>query len=403
MTITYNLNFHFPNKQFINIMHMKKRIFAQTKLKMHKRFNQESERKIRLGITHGDFNGISYEVIIKALSDNRILDLFTPVVYGLSRVMSYNRKNMNLHDFNFNSARDATSIRNNKVNLINLNEEEIKIEHGKSTTDAGGYAYIALEKAVADLKNKQINVVVTAPINKENIQSEEFNFPGHTEYFASKFETEDYLMLMVCEKLKVGIVTGHIPLSEVPASLSEDLILSKIKVLENSIREDFGVEKPKIAVLGLNPHAGENGNIGLEDKDIIAPAITTAKKNGLVVFGPYAADSFFASEYTKYDAVLAMYHDQGLIPFKTLAFEGGVNYTAGLPYVRTSPAHGTAYDKAGKNVASPESMRSAMYLAIDIYRNRLKYEEMNKNPLGYNLIKDFKNGNNSKDVNSSEE
>ncbi|MAE07207.1 MAG: 4-hydroxythreonine-4-phosphate dehydrogenase PdxA [Bacteroidetes bacterium] len=370
---------------------------------MHKKFNQEHERKIRLGITHGDFNGISYEVIIKALSDNRILDFFTPVIYGLSRVMSYNRKNMNLHDFNFNSARDATTIRNNKVNLINLNEEEIKIEYGKSSTDAGKFAHIALERAIADLKNNQINVVVTAPINKENIQSDEFNFPGHTEYLASSFETDDYLMLMVFEKLKIGIVTGHIPLAEVANALSEEKILSKITVLENSIKEDFGIEKPKIAVLGLNPHAGENGTIGLEDKNIISPAIIAAKTNGLLVFGPFAADSFFANEYTKYDAVLAMYHDQGLIPFKTLAFEGGVNYTAGLPYVRTSPAHGTAYNMAGRNVASPESIRSAMYLAVDIYQNRQRYAEMNKNPLGYNLLNDVKNGENNKEVNSSEE
>lgn len=369
---------------------------------MNKKFNQENDRKIRLGITHGDFNGISYEVIIKALSDNRILDFFTPIVYGLSRVMSYNRKNMNLHDFNFNSVRDAASIRNNKINLINLNEEEIKIEYGKSSSQAGQFAHMAMERAVADLKSKHIDVVITAPINKENIQSDDFNFPGHTEYFASKLEADNYLMLMVCEKLKIGVVTGHIPLAEVSAALSEELILDKISILENSIREDFGVEKPKIAVLGLNPHAGENGSIGLEDKNIIAPAINAAKKNGLLVLGPFAADSFFASEYNKYDAILAMYHDQGLIPFKTLSFEGGVNYTAGLPYVRTSPAHGTAYDKAGTNVASPESIRSAMYLAVDVYRNRKKFADMNKNPLGYNLLKDSKNGDNNKE-NSSEE
>jgi 4-hydroxythreonine-4-phosphate dehydrogenase len=370
---------------------------------MQRKINPENEKKIRLGITHGDYNGISYEIIIKSLSDNRIMDFFTPVIYGLSRVMSYNRKNINLHDFNFNSIRDASTIVNKKVNLINLNEEEIKIEYGKSSTDAGNYARKALERATSDLKNNLINAIVTAPINKDNIQSEEFNFPGHTEYFASVFETSDYLMLMVCDKLKIGIVTGHIPLTEVSNMLSEDLISSKIDVLENSLKVDFGIEKPKIAVLGLNPHAGENGNIGKEDKEVIIPAITKAKNKGQLVFGPFAADSFFATEYAKYDAVLAMYHDQGLIPFKTLAFDCGVNYTAGLPIVRTSPAHGTAYNKAGKNEASDESIRSAMYLACDIYRNRINYGEMNMNPLGFNLLKDLNNGDNNKVENLSEE
>lgn len=370
---------------------------------MQRKINQENEKKIRLGITHGDFNGISYEIIIKSLSDNRIMDFFTPVVYGLSRVMSYNRKNINLHDFNFNAIRDASAIVDKKVNLINLNEEEIKIEYGKSSPLAGNYAHKALDRATIDLKNNLINAIVTAPINKENIQSEEFTFPGHTEYFASAFETSDYIMLMVCEKLKIGMVTGHIPLSEVSPTLSEEIIISKINVLENSLKVDFGIDKPKIAVLGLNPHAGENGNIGKEDNDIIVPAIAEAKNKGQLVFGPFAADSFFAFEYSKYDAVLAMYHDQGLIPFKTLAFDCGVNYTAGLPIVRTSPAHGTAYDKAGKNEASHESMRSAMYLACDIYRNRINYSEINKNPLGFNLAKDLNNGDNNKAANSSEE
>lgn len=369
---------------------------------MQNKFNQEKDRKIRLGITHGDFNGISYEVIIKSLYDNRILDFFTPVIYGLSRVMSYNRKNMNLHDFNFNTIRDSASVRNGKVNLINLNEEEIRIEYGKSSEDAGKYAHIALDRAVKDLKNGKIDVIVTAPINKENIKSEEFVFPGHTEYFASQFEVEDYLMLMVSGKLKIGTVTGHIPLVDVSPSLSEELIINKLKVLEKSLIVDFGIDKPRIAVLGINPHAGENGDIGTEDKEIITPAIINLKKNGSLVFGPFPADGFFAGEYNKYDAILAMYHDQGLIPFKTLAFDSGVNYTAGLPCIRTSPAHGTAYDKAGKNVASAESLRSAMYLATDIYRNRKKYKEMNSNPLGYNLQKDMKNGENNKEVSSAE-
>lgn len=370
---------------------------------MHKKAVQDKERKIRLGITHGDFNGISYEIIIKALSDNRILDFFTPVIYGLSRVMSYNRKNLNFNDFNFNTVRDSGGIRGGKINLINLNEEEIRIEYGKSNIVAGKYAHKALDKAISDLKNKKINVVVTAPINKENIKSEEFEFPGHTEFFAHQFNTTDHLMLMVCDKLKIGTVTGHIPLKDVPGKLTEELILSKLNVLENSLKVDFGIDKPKIAILGLNPHAGENGNIGTEDGEIIRPAILKAKKNGMLAFGPFPADGFFANDYTRYDAVLAMYHDQGLIPFKTIAFSNGVNYTAGLPIVRTSPAHGTAYDKAGKNVASPDSLRSAMYLAIDIYKNRLSFVERNKNPLGYNLIDEIKKADGNGEENSVEE
>ncbi len=372
-------------------------------MKAQKKNNQDKERKIRIGITHGDFNGVSYEVIIKSLSDSRVLEFFTPVVYGLSRVMSYNRKNLGLNDFNFNTIRDAASIRNNKINLINLNEEEIRIEYGKSNTVAGKYAHIALTRAVTDLKSNKVNVIVTAPINKENIQSDDFSFPGHTEFFANSFGSKNYLMLMVSDELKVGTVTGHIALKDVPGELNEDLIVSKINVLENSLRVDFGIEKPKIAVLGLNPHAGENGKIGAEDKDIIRPAILNVKKKGILAFGPFPADGFFAGEFTKYDAVLAMYHDQGLIPFKTISFNGGVNYTAGLPIIRTSPAHGTAYDKAGKNMASPESFRSAMYLAVDIFKNRQKHKEMNKNPLPFNLLKDVKNGDDSAENNVVEE
>jgi 4-hydroxythreonine-4-phosphate dehydrogenase len=369
---------------------------------MQNKIDKDKTRKVRLGITHGDFNGISYEVIIKSLEDSRILELFTPVIYGLSRVMSYNRKNLNLDTFSFNTVKNAVSIRNDKINLININENDIKIEYGKSDSVAGKCAHTALDRAVADLQNSKIDAVVTAPINKENIQSPDFNFPGHTEYFAHKFDTKNYLMLMVSDNLRIGTVTGHVPLKDVPSLLTEELITNKIAVLENSLKVDFGIDRPKIAVLGLNPHAGENGNIGTEENDIVSPALISAKKKGILAFGPFPADGFFATEYTKYDAILAMYHDQGLIPFKTLAFNTGVNYTAGLPYVRTSPAHGTAYDMAGKNMASPDSIRSAMYLAAEIYKNRGDFKERNKNPLGHNLIKDVKNTENKRAHKSSE-
>ncbi len=358
---------------------------------MQKKINKNTEPKIRIGITHGDYNGISYEIIIKSLADNRILDFFTPVIYGLSRVMSYNRKNFNFSNFNFNTIKDTAQIKNNKTNLINIVDQEVKIDYGKNNPEAGKFSHIALTKAVADLKNNNINAIVTAPINKENIQSEDFNYPGHTEFFASEFETEDYLMLMVSDTLRIGTVTGHVPLSDVPSLISKEIIVNKIKVLENSLKVDFGIDRPKIAILGLNPHAGENGEIGTEEKDIIIPAIIEAKKDGILAFGPFPADGFFAKDYTNYDAILAMYHDQGLIPFKSLAFDDGVNYTAGLPIVRTSPAHGTAYGISGKNIASPSSMRSALYLAVDIYKNRLKYIEMTKNPLKHNLLKTVKN------------
>lgn len=370
---------------------------------MKKKTNQEKDSKIRMGITHGDFNGVSYEIMIKALSDNRILDFFTPIIYGLSRVMSYNRKNLNLNDFNFNAVRDSSAIRNGRVNILNLSEEEIRIEYGKSNDTAGKFAHTALKYAVEDLKQNKIDVVVTTPINKENIQSNEFSFPGHTEFFAEELNTPDYLMLMVADKLKIGTVTGHIPLKDVSSTLTEDLITSKLNVLESSLKADFGISKPKIAVLGLNPHAGENGNIGKEEVDIIRPAVLKAKKSGMLAFGPFPADGFFAMDYTRYDAILAMYHDQGLIPFKTIAFNNGVNFTAGLPYVRTSPAHGTAYDKAGKNEASPDSLRSAMYLAIDIYKNRSAYNENNSNPLGFNLIDDLRSNENNKDQEINDE
>lgn len=351
-----------------------------------------------VGITHGDFNGIGYEVIIKALSDKRLLEFFTPVIYGLSKVLSFNRKILSFNDFNFKIINDARHPFKQKVNIVNINNEEVRIEHGKSTTEAGKHAVKALDFAVEDLQKGLIQVVVTAPVNKSNIQSDSFDFPGHTEYFTNRFNVDSSLMLMVNDNLRIGVVTGHIPLKDVSESITESLISEKIEILNNSLTKDFGISKPKIAVLGLNPHASDHGLIGTEDEQVIKPAIIKAKKNNMLVYGPFSADGFFGSdEYTKYDAILAMYHDQGLIPFKTLAFKGGVNYTAGLPFIRTSPAHGTAYEKAGKNNSSENAMRQAIYLAIDIYRNRISHKEMNKDPLPFGLINEQGNGRGSHD------
>jgi 4-hydroxythreonine-4-phosphate dehydrogenase len=344
--------------------------------------SEDIEKNIKVGISHGDVNGVGYEVIIKAFRDPRILELFTPVVYGSSKAASYHRKAINLNDFTFNIIKSADEISLKKANLINCCEKEIKIELGKSREDAGEMALKSLEEAVEGLKNNDIQVLVTAPINKHNIQSEEFKFPGHTEYLADKFGSKTSLMFLVCDSLRLGVVTGHIPLKDVSPSLSVDLIMEKVRIMNESLKIDFGIRKPKIALLGLNPHAGDEGLLGAEEGEIILPAIRKAVDEEILAFGPYPADGFFGSQaYKKFDGVLAMYHDQGLIAFKTIAFHSGVNYTAGLPIVRTSPAHGTAYDIAGKNVSSPESFLSAIYLGIEIYKNRMMHQELIENPL----------------------
>ncbi len=338
--------------------------------------------RVKVGITHGDLNGIGYEIIIKSLHDQRILDMITPVVYGVSKVASYHRKVLNMDDFNFNLVKNAGVANPKRPNILNVTEEEVKIDIGKSTDTAGTLAYEALEKATHDLQERHIDVLVTAPINKKNIQSDDFHFPGHTEYLAEKFLSEDFLMLMVSNNIRIGVVTGHIPLMEVSSQLTQELIMQKLRIMDNSLRRDFSIPKPKIALLGLNPHAGDNGLLGQEEEDIIIPALKEAFAEGIHAFGPYAADGFFGSSaFSKFDGVLAMYHDQGLIPFKALSFESGVNFTAGLPVVRTSPAHGTAFEIAGKNEASPESMRAAIFLAADIFRNRIRFDAMNKTPL----------------------
>lgn len=344
--------------------------------------NNQNQDLIKIGITHGDFNGIGYEIIIKTLADKRTLELFTPIVYGSSKIASYYRKSLDLSEVNFNLVKKADFANPKRVNIINCFIDEVKIEVGKLSPIAGKMAYLALERVIEDINWGKVDALVTGPINKSNIQSEQFNFKGHTDYLASKFEVENHLMLMVSSNLRVGMITEHIPLKEIPSNITTDRILQKIRVMNQSLKQDFAIEKPKIAVLGLNPHAGDNGLIGTEEQEIIKPAVEAANNENMLVFGPYPADGFFgSSNFRKFDGILAMYHDQGMLPFKTLGFDNGVNFTAGLPIVRTSPAHGTAFAIAGKNEASPDSFREAIYLAIDIHRNRKEFQENTKNPL----------------------
>ena len=339
--------------------------------------NKETNR-LRIGITQGDINGIGYEVIIKTLSDKRLLEDFVPIIYGQTRIANYYKKNLNIEEFNYTQVKTAQQAAVKRVNIVNYTEEEVKIEQGMSTSIGGDASFKALEMAVDDLKNKLIDAVVTAPINKQNIQSAGFNFPGHTEYLAANFGNQEPLMLLVTDKLRIGTVTGHVPLSDVPKAITKELILKKIEIFNKSLKVDFRISKPKIAVLSLNPHAGDGGIIGDEEINTIIPAVEQANKNGILTFGPFPSDGFFGmGDWIKFDGILAMYHDQGLTPFKILAYDGGVNYTAGLPIVRTSPAHGTAYGIVGKNMASPDSFRQALFLAIDIVRNRIAYETEN--------------------------
>ena len=329
------------------------------------------EQLYKIGITHGDFNGIGYEVIMKALSDPKILEVCTPVVYGLAKVSSYYKKILEMNEFNFQFIKNAQQSTPKRPNLVNLKDDEVKISLGESTEIAGQMAELALTTACSDLKNKQIDAVVTAPINKSNMQSPSFNFAGHTEFFSAQFNAQNTMMMMVADLLKVGFVTNHTAINETSKLLNTELILRKIKILHNSLVKDFLCTHPKIAVLAFNPHGGDKGLFGDEESKIIKPAIDQAFEQNINAFGPFPADGFFASgQFTQFDAILAMYHDQGMIPFKLLALEGGVNFTAGLPVVRTSPAHGTGYDIAGKNIASPDATRNAIYWAVDILNNR---------------------------------
>ncbi len=347
-----------------------------------------SENKIRVGITQGDINGVGMEIIIKTFQDPAIFDLCTPVVYSSAKTASFYRKLMNVEDFSFNYIKEGETPNPKRANLQSCYEEEVVIEPGKSSPAAGKYAVLSLEAASNALDKKEIDVLVTAPIDKHNVQSESFNFPGHTEYLQSRFGNPEALMLMVSDTLRVGVVTGHMPLAQVASSISQEGILNKIKILNTTLIRDFGIRKPRIAVLGLNPHAGDQGTLGKEDQEIIVPAINKAKELQIMAWGPYPADGFFGNgSYLKFDAVLAMYHDQGLVPFKTLSFGTGVNFTAGLRFVRTSPDHGTAYDIAGKNQANEESFRKAIYMACDIYRKRNEYHELTSDPLKISVFK----------------
>lgn len=333
-------------------------------------------RRVRVGITIGDINGIGPEVIIKGLYDNRILEQCIPVVYGSAKVVSYHKNVVDLSDFSFNSLRSAERLHQRKVNVVNCWEETVNITLGRPSEEGGKYAYIALDRAVRDLKEGLIDALVTGPVNKHAMQLVNFPAKGHTEYLERELEGEA-LMLMVSDTLKVGLVTGHIAVSEIPGRIDKESVQRKIDLFIESLKQDFGMEKPTIAVLGLNPHASDEGLMGTEEEEIIRPLIIEYKKKGHLLMGPYPADGFFGSgEHAKFDGILAMYHDQGLIPFKTLSFGQGVNYTAGLQHVRTSPDHGTAYQLAGKNEADEHSFRSALYLAIDIFRKRNAYREM---------------------------
>ena len=344
------------------------------------------DNKIVVGISQGDLNGIGLEIILKTLSDPALSEICVPVLFSSQKTVSYFRKMLGLEDFNFNPLRDFNQLHTKKPNVFNCYEEEVTIEMGKPTLASGKYAKLSLESATQALFDKKIDVLVTAPINKHNIQEAGFKYPGHTEYLGDKLDGKP-LMLLCSQDLRIAVVTGHIALKNVPQQITTENVLTKITQLHTSLIQDFGIRKPKIAVLGLNPHAGENGSMGDEENTSIIPAITKAKES-MMVYGPYSADGFFGNHtQSQFDGVLAMYHDQGLIPFKTLAFNNGVNFTAGLDFIRTSPDHGTAYEIAGKQIADESSFREALYMAIDIYRTRHLNEEISANPLAFSPMK----------------
>ncbi|MBN2663283.1 MAG: 4-hydroxythreonine-4-phosphate dehydrogenase PdxA [Bacteroidales bacterium] len=357
---------------------------------------QTSEKKTVIGITHGDINGISYEIILKALKDNRIFSNFTPVIYGSPKVAAYYKKVMNLSTLNLNHVASITEIDPEAINIINCTTNKIRVEIGKSTEMAGISSLNAIRHALIDLKQHKLDLLITAPINKQNIQSTDFDFKGHTDFLKNEFQVDDVLMMMIADDLKVVVVTEHIPIAEVSQAITEEKILSKLRLMDKTLRRDFAISRPKIAVLGLNPHAGDMGLIGKEDDEIIAKAIEKAKNENIIAIGPFSADGFFGAEtYSNFDATLAMYHDQGLTPFKILAKGGGVNFTAGLPIIRTSPAHGTAFEIAGKNKANPKSFIDAIYTALDIKKRRETFDKI----IPLNKQTNFSEDNNNQSTN----
>lgn len=369
----------FPHNSFIFVQ---KEGICLIFLLPQKIINMIENTKPKIGFSCGDINGIGLEVIIKTVAESKMLELCTPVIFANNKVINYYRKGLADVSFTMNITKDYNNLNPRQVNVVTAWEEDVVITPGELTETGGKYAWQSLQLAVEALKAKAIDGLVTAPINKKSIQSEEFKYSGHTPYLRDSFEQKDVVMLMCAENMRVAVVTEHLPIEAVAAHITQGTILSKLTLLKESLKKDFGIAKPKIAVLGLNPHAGDGGLIGKEEIDTIEPAIKEAKQKGVLAFGPFPADGFFAhGDYNHFDAVLAMYHDQGLIPFKSLAIGEGVNYTAALPVVRTSPDHGTAFDIAGKGVADPVSTMGAVFMAIDIIKHRQQYEIDHSNPV----------------------
>lgn len=338
--------------------------------------------KLKVGISIGDIAGVGPEVIIKTFTDERLYKMFTPILYAHSKIISHYRKILNIEKLQYGAIKSVEFASHNSLNIINAWEEDVQFTPGRPNKETGRLALLSLEAATNALNNGEIDLLVTAPINKNHIHSEEFPFSGHTPYLQEKFGSDDVLMFMVSENIRVGLVTEHVPIKDIHTHITKENILSKILLMNQSLIKDYGIDRPKIAVLGLNPHAGDKGLIGSEELEAILPAIRAAKEQDILAFGPYPADGFFGhSQFQSFDGVLAMYHDQGLIPFKSLCVGNGTNYTAGLKIVRTSPDHGTAENIAGKNIADESSFREAIFCAIDIYNNRMAYEERNANPL----------------------
>jgi 4-hydroxythreonine-4-phosphate dehydrogenase len=349
----------------------------------------QDSKPIKIGISIGDLNGIGCEVALKTFEDTRMLEFCTPVIFASNKTISIQKKELGVH-INYHGVQEASKALDGKINVVNVWKEVPEIKFGEMTESGGKYALKSLKAAVQALKNNDIDALITAPINKKNIQSEAFNFPGHTDYLAHEFKG-DALMFMVTDTLKIGLLTDHVAVKDVAETITEELIQKKVELIETSLKMDFGIRRPKIGMLGINPHSGDDGVIGKEDEEILKPVIKKLVNEGHLIYGPYAADSFFGSDgHTKFDAILAAYHDQGLIPFKTLSFGKGVNFTAGLPIVRTSPDHGTAYEIAGKGEADHSSFKEAVFAALHIYRNRKEYQELTEAPLKKHKIKRHK-------------